>query len=61
MPVHETFAGTTTAQGRNADDTVTSTIPKEIAEELGIEPGEPVLWKCDEGDEVAKIKRPNQR
>ncbi len=60
MPVYETFATTTTVQGRDYDDTVSVTIPRDIAEELELERGEPVLWQCDEGDDFARIKRPNR-
>ncbi|THE63396.1 AbrB/MazE/SpoVT family DNA-binding domain-containing protein [Salinadaptatus halalkaliphilus] len=58
MSIHETYANTTTVQGREADDTVSTTIPKPIAEELGLEAGDPVLWQCDEGDGTARIKNP---
>ncbi|RQG89329.1 AbrB/MazE/SpoVT family DNA-binding domain-containing protein [Natrarchaeobius chitinivorans] len=58
MPIYERYIGTTTAQGREADETVTTTIPKPVAEELGIEAGTPVLWDCEEGSETAQIKNP---
>ena len=60
MPVHETYATTTTVQGRDADNTLTTTIPADIVDELGLERDEPLLWQCDEGDGFARVKRPNR-
>ncbi|WP_049907252.1 hypothetical protein [Halovivax asiaticus] len=60
MGVRETFADCVMVQGRDADETVTVTVPKEIADELELERGEPALWQCDEGGEFARVKRPNR-
>jgi len=51
--------GDDVAEKRSAVDqngSVSVIMPKDVADELGIEPGEPVLWKGHEGDSSVEVE-----
>ncbi|WP_276298809.1 AbrB/MazE/SpoVT family DNA-binding domain-containing protein [Halorussus lipolyticus] len=53
MGIKQRFADTRTAQ--EGDNVIQVTIPKDVAEELGIEGGDEVLWTGEEGSDSAEI------
>jgi len=60
MGVKQQFADTRTAQ-ENDDGVVSITIPSDVADELGIEGGDEVLWTSEEGENTAEIHAPRRR
>jgi len=57
MGIKQRFADTRTAQ--EGDNVIQVTIPKDVADELGIEGGDEVLWTSEEGRNTATIHSPN--
>jgi hypothetical protein len=57
MGVKQQFADTRTAQ-ESTDGVVSLTVPRAIADELGIEGGDEVLWTGEEGERTATIHSP---
>lgn len=58
MGIKQMFADTRTAQER--DRVIQVTIPKDVADELGIRGGDEVLWTGEEGDDTAAIHAPGR-
>lgn len=58
MGIQRRFADTRTAQ--EGDNVIQVTIPKDVAEELGIKGGDEVLWTGEEDGETATIHSPNR-
>lgn len=55
MAVKEMFADTRTVQGSSEKNHHYVTIPLPVVEELNLQPGDNVLWKCDEGEGEARL------
>ena len=58
MGIKQRFADTRTAQER--DSTIQVTIPKDLADELGIEGGDEVLWTGEAGEDSAEVHSPRR-
>lgn len=56
MGVTQMFADTRKAQ--QGDGVIQVTIPADVADELGIEPSDEILWTAHEGEETAAIHAP---
>jgi bifunctional DNA-binding transcriptional regulator/antitoxin component of YhaV-PrlF toxin-antitoxin module len=56
MGITQMFADTRKVQ--HGDHCMQITIPKDVADELGIGPDDEVLWTAEEGDDTASIHSP---